>query len=95
MGRFSLVDGKDSASNRGFDDMSGGQANLLHLDVRGMHCDKCAATVERLIKGLPQVQRVSVDYPAARAIVTHSGELDLAALQAAVAEDGYSLSHRA
>jgi copper chaperone CopZ len=60
-----------------------------------MHCDKCAATVERLIKGLPQVQRVSVDYPAAHAVVTHSGGLDLAALQAAVAEDGYSLSRRA
>ncbi len=75
--------------------MSDGQANVVHLDVGGMHCDKCAATVERLIKGLPQVQRVSVDYPAARAIVAHAGELDLAALQAAVAEDGYSLSRRA
>jgi uncharacterized protein len=68
------------------------ELNVLQLDVRGMHCINCALLVEQRLKELPQLRRVSVDYTTGRAAVGHSGKLDIADLQRAVAGDGYTLS---
>ena len=67
-------------------------SNVLLLDVGGMHCVNCGTVVEQRLARLPQVQRVSVDYVSGRATVTHVGGFDIAALQKAVADDGYTLS---
>ena len=68
------------------------QLNVLQLDVGGMHCINCALLVEQRLEELPQLRRVSVDYTTGRAAVGHSGKLDIADLQRAVADDGYTLS---
>lgn len=68
------------------------QLNELHLRVGGMHCSNCAGAVERQLKALPQVRHVKVDYPAGRAMVRHAGELGIADLQKAVADDGYTVA---
>ena len=62
------------------------------LDVGGMHCVNCAALVERKLAALPQVISVNVDRRAGRAVIGYRGELDMAALQGAVADDGYTLT---
>jgi len=64
----------------------------VELDVGGMHCVSCAALVERKLAALPQVIRVKVDRRAGRAVIGQRGELDLAALQRAVTDEGYTLT---
>ena len=68
------------------------QRKVLQLNVGGMHCVNCGFLVEQRLSQLPQVQRVSVAYPSGHATVTHSGDLDIADLQKAVVDDGYTLS---
>lgn len=65
---------------------------VLHVDVGGMHCINCKTLVELRLAELLPVRSVSVDYPSGRATVTHAGGLDIADLQKAVADDGYTLS---
>ncbi len=57
-----------------------------------MHCVNCAELIEQRLGHLPQVRSVSVDRRSSRATVTYTGDLDLADLQKAVADDGYTLS---
>jgi sulfite exporter TauE/SafE/copper chaperone CopZ len=57
-----------------------------------MHCINCAGAVERLLRAVPHVQRVRVHYPSGRAAITHADPVDVAALQSALAPDGYTLS---
>lgn len=64
----------------------------VQLDVGGMHCASCGGLVERKLAALPQVIRVEVDRRAGRAVIRHRGEPDLAALQRAVADEGYTLT---
>jgi len=82
-----MADEKDQASAP--DDA---HANVLHLNVGGMHCINCPTLVEQRLGQLPQVRRATVDYPSGRATVTHAGGVDIADLQKAVADDGYTLS---
>ncbi len=67
---------------------------VLHLDVQGMHCVNCSVAIERRFKELPHVHRVSVDYPGGQAVVGYSDELDVATLNAAIGEYGYTVSAR-
>jgi uncharacterized protein len=64
----------------------------VHLDVGGMHCANCAALVERKLAALGQVIRVKVDRRAGRVVIGYRGNLDMAALQGAVADEGYTLT---
>ena len=73
-------------------DQDEAQLKLLHLSIVGMHCINCTTLVEQRLKTLPQVRRVSAEYPAGRVLVVHSGELDIADLQSAAGDDGYTLS---
>ena len=73
-------------------DQDDAQLTELHLSVAGMHCVNCAVLVEQRLRELPQVKRVSAEYPAGHVVVAHTGDLDIADLQTAVRPDGYSLS---
>jgi copper chaperone CopZ len=42
----------------------------LVLEIHGMTCDGCAATVRKALRRVPGVARVAVDYPRALAVVT-------------------------
>jgi sulfite exporter TauE/SafE/copper chaperone CopZ len=64
----------------------------LHLAIGGMHCVNCAALIEQRLSQVPQARRVSVDYPSGRATITYTGDVAMADLQKAIAEDGYTLS---
>ena len=55
----------------------GQSQRVLRADISGMHCVNCVVAVERHLKALPQVERVDVDYPPGKAIITHTGELDI------------------
>ena len=68
------------------------QESEVQLDVGGMHCVNCAMLVERKLAALPQIIRVKVDDRAGRAVIWQRGELDLAALQGSVADEGYTLT---
>ncbi len=68
------------------------EPKILQAQVGGMHCANCAVAVERKLGTLPGVQAVHADYPSGRVRIIHAGSLELAALQAALAPDGYTLS---
>ena len=65
---------------------------VLHLRVGGMHCVGCAKAIEQRLARLQPVRGVSVDRASGRARVVHDGNVDVTALQDAVAADGYTLS---
>jgi uncharacterized protein len=65
---------------------------VLHLRVGGMRCIGCAEAIEQRLAGLQHVRDVSVDRASGRARVVHDGNVDVGALQDAVAADGYTLS---
>ena len=82
-----MQDGKDPAHES--DRQS---QRVLRADISGMHCVNCVVAVERHLKALPQVESASVAYPSGKAVITHTGELDIAALQNALSAEGYGLS---
>jgi sulfite exporter TauE/SafE/copper chaperone CopZ len=61
-------------------------------NVTCMHCASCDVTVERRLKQVPGVRRVKANYRRGTAEITYVGLLDIAALQHALADDGYTLS---
>lgn len=60
---------------------------LRRFAVRGMTCASCVAHVERAVRALPGVARVSVNLPLERAEVTGAADAD--AIVAAIAGEGY------
>ncbi|EFC82680.1 heavy-metal-associated domain-containing protein [Parafrankia sp. EUN1f] len=63
-------------------------------NVTGMTCGHCAAAVSEEISQLPAVSSVDIEVASGRVIVTSTGEIDDAAVGAAVAEAGYTLAGR-
>ena len=64
----------------------------LHATIGGMHCVNCAGAVEKRLRSVPSVESARVHYPSGRAVIAHRDDLDVAALQAALAPEGYSLA---
>ncbi|ARF75941.1 heavy-metal-associated domain-containing protein [Streptomyces sp. NPDC012600] len=62
--------------------------------VTGMTCGHCAASVTKAVTGLPGVDGAEVDLPGG-AVLVRGEELDDAAIRAAVAEAGYTVSEPA
>ena len=60
---------------------------MLNLKITGMTCGHCARAVTGALKGVPGVKAAEVDLHGGSARV--EGSPDLAALLAAVAEEGY------
>jgi sulfite exporter TauE/SafE/copper chaperone CopZ len=57
--------------------------------VGGMTCVNCEILVARRLKEASGVERVRVDYARAYAEIDYRGDLDMATLQRAIAEEGY------
>jgi uncharacterized protein len=65
---------------------------MLQLKIDGMHCANCEVLIERRFKKIAGVRRVKVSYLTGRAEINCYGDLDLATLQRAIADDGYTVS---
>lgn len=61
----------------------------IHVD--GMTCQNCVRHVTEAIAEVPGVSSVSVDLDSATATVDSDGNLDLAAVTAAVEDAGYAV----
>jgi sulfite exporter TauE/SafE/copper chaperone CopZ len=64
----------------------------LKLAIGGMTCVNCEILVGSRLRAVPGVEGVRVRHAEGSAEIDYRGNLDLAALQRAVAEDGYSVS---
>ena len=60
------------------------------VHVTGMTCGHCVAAVSRAVKAIPGVENVSVDLASGQVVV--DGPADKAAIQQAIAEEGYEVS---
>lgn len=60
--------------------------------VTGMTCGHCVASVTEEVSEVPGVTDVQVDLAAGRLVVHSAGEIDGAAVEAAVAEAGYAVA---
>ncbi|MCH8542614.1 MAG: heavy metal translocating P-type ATPase [Alcanivorax sp.] len=65
------------------------RADTIDLDITGMTCGGCVGRVERALNAVPGVTGTTVNLATARAHVTHSGDIGIEALQAAVSSAGY------
>jgi copper chaperone CopZ len=48
--------------------------NVVRLAVRGLHCDGCAAAVEKALNGVKGVKSAKVDRKAGHAVVSTDGK---------------------
>ena len=69
-------------------------AETIELKVDGMTCDHCVRAVTEAISGVNGVSEARVDFDAGAATVTGEG-VDLAAVVAAVVEEGYEAAPHA
>ncbi len=63
--------------------------------VEGMTCGHCAAAVTREVSAVAGVSEATVDVAGGTVTVRTAGDLDDAAIAAAVGEAGYALTGRA
>ncbi len=65
----------------------------LAMKVQGMTCNGCAATVARVLKGVPGVEQAEVTLQPPQAKVTFDpGKTNAAALKTAVEDAGYDVA---
>ncbi|KAK6916122.1 Heavy metal-associated domain, HMA [Dillenia turbinata] len=62
-------DGKGNATGAEVDDLSAWSPDVIILDVGGMTCGGCAASVKRILENQPQVSSASVNLTTETAIV--------------------------
>lgn len=60
---------------------------MKSLEVKGMHCPKCVASVTKALSGVSGLTNVSVDL--AKGLATFDGEADEAAIKAAIDAIGF------
>jgi copper chaperone len=65
--------------------------NQSTWQVTGMTCAHCVASVTEEITEIPGVESVDVTLATGEVVVTSTGPVDRAAVDAAVAEAGYTL----
>ena len=64
--------------------------HLVLIQIEGMHCHRCEATIQRTLGAFPGVREVEVDFPSGQASVLHElGSVTVAQLMAAVDAAGY------
>jgi copper chaperone CopZ len=67
--------------------------NGVTLNVKGMTCQGCVASVTRVLKAVPGVSDVSVSLQAGTARVTYdAGQTPLPVLKAAIEDAGYAVT---
>ncbi len=70
-------------------------ARQITLSIAGMHCQACELTIERKFKTVSGVGKVEVNAARGTACVECcAGELDITALQATIADEGYQIISR-
>lgn len=62
------------------------------LDVTGLHCTSCAASLEETVGVLPEVQRVEPDGDATRATVVLTGQADAAGVVERIRDLGFDVA---
>src|SRR5713226_3464305 len=65
---------------------------MLQLKIDGMHCANCEVLIERRFKKIAGVRRVNVNNVTGMAEINCYGDIDIATLQHAIADDGYTVS---
>ena len=68
------------------------QLKTLKLKIQGMFCGNCDLLIERSFKKIAGVRGVDADHMTGKVEVVYSGNLEIETLQAALEEDGYSVS---
>ena len=71
------------------------EAAAVVYTVQGMTCSHCEQAIAKEVSAIAGVVLVSADAAGGRVTVTATGELDDAAVRAAVAEAGYEMVGRA
>jgi copper chaperone len=61
----------------------------INLQIDGMTCSGCAASVSRVLEAVPSVTAVSVDLQAGRAVIEADAAVDVDELASAVEDAGY------
>ena len=65
----------------------------IHLTIDGMTCDHCVRAVTEALTGVEGVAEATVDLDAKSATISGDG-VDVAAMVAAVEEEGYEAAQR-
>ena len=68
------------------------QRKTLALDIAGMHCANCEILIERRLKNIPGIVGVRASQSKGKAEIDYIGELEVDAVQRAIAKEGYTLS---
>ena len=63
----------------------------LTLNVKGMMCPHCEATVKKALESFNEVENAEVSHEKGTAVVKLCGEIDVGALKQAVADKGYEV----
>jgi uncharacterized protein len=64
---------------------------MLRVKIDGMHCVNCEVLIERRFKKIAGIRRVRVSSTTGLAEVNCYGDVDIATLQRAIVEDGYTV----
>jgi uncharacterized protein len=67
------------------------ETTTLVVDIGGMHCPNCETLVERRFKAIAGVRTVDAHATNGTATIHHEGSVDIAALQASLLDDGYTV----
>ena len=63
--------------------------NQIVLAIRGMHCGGCVQRLTKILGHQPNVAEAKLDFQAGRAVLSLTGEPDLAAYEAAIENAGF------
>ena len=64
----------------------------LTLNIKGMMCGHCEATVKKCLEAFPEVEQAEVSHEAGTAVVSLNQEIDSAKLKEAVEKQGYKVT---
>lgn len=72
--------------------MSHKQLKKIKLKVHGTHCASCEVLIERKFKKIEGVEKVNVNHATGKAEIHYSNKPDIAELEQAIKDDGYTVS---
>ena len=73
------------------ENLNADDAKTLVLGIGGMHCAHCEVAIERRLRSIPGVIGARASQSKGTAEIHHLGDVDIVALQRAIAGDGYTL----
>lgn len=62
-----------------------------HFTVKGMHCENCAKTIQKILKVIPQIDDVTVSFLSHEAVISFDQKISLQTLNMALSKTDYSL----